>query len=241
MVIRRTTDWRFSTARTLATVVLAVGLLWGCGPAVQFDRTPAPGTYVVRNGDTLYNIAWRYGLDHRDLSRWNGIRNPNRIYPGQRLRLSGKAAATPRRTSTSRSAPKTKPAPAPRPRQPAPVWKWPADGGLVSKFGDPNGLGQGVSIGGKEGQRIRAAGSGRVVYLGSGLIGYGQLLIIKHNDAYLSAYGYNKTVSVKEGDEVKAGQVIARMGRGPGNRPMLHFEIRRNGGPIDPLTQLPRR
>jgi lipoprotein NlpD len=241
MVIRRTTDRRLCAARALAIAVLAVGALWGCGPAVQFERTAPPGTYVVRNGDTLFNIAWRYGLDHRDLSRWNGIRNPNRIYPGQRLRLTGKAASTQRRRSTSASTSKPKPKPAPQPKQPAPAWQWPADGGLVSRFGDANALGQGVGIGGKEGQRIKAAGSGRVVYNGSGLIGYGKLVIIKHNDTYLSAYGYNKTVSVKEGDQVKAGQVIGRMGRGPGNRAMLHFEIRQNGGPIDPLSQLPKR
>ncbi len=239
MVIRRTTNRRLPAVRGLASLLLAVCCLWGCGPAVQFDRTPLPGTYVVRNGDTLYNIAWRYGLDHRDLSRWNGIRNPNRIYPGQRLRLTGKTTATRRRTTAS--TPKPVPKPAPPPRQPAPAWKWPADGRVVSRFGDANALGQGIGIGGKDGQGIRAAGSGRVVYKGSGLIGYGQLLIIKHNDTYLSAYGYNKTVSVAEGDTVKAGQVIGRMGRGPGNRSMLHFEIRQNGGPIDPLSQLPKR
>ena len=232
---------RISVTRALGATFVLAGLLGGCGPAVQFDQAPPPGVYIVKNGDTLYNIAWRFGLDHRDLSRWNGIRNPNRIYPGQRLRLTGKVAATSTRPPTSSTA-RRNPAPTPPPPgQPPPKWRWPTQGSVLTKFGDPAALGRGVAIAGKEGQRIEAAGPGRVVYKGSGLIGYGQLVIIKHNDTYLSAYGYNKTVTVDEGDQVQAGQLIGQMGRGPGNRAMLHFEIRRNGGPIDPLTQLPKR
>lgn len=246
MDIRRTTHWRLSTARAVVVAVVAAVALAGCGPAVRFDKSPRsapPGTYVVREGDTMFNIAWRYRLDHRDLSRWNGISNPNRIYPGQRLRLTPPRGSSTRSASSTKPPPRTptRPPPKPKPKFPAPAWKWPADGAVVSRFGDADALGKGIAISGRDGAQVKAAGSGRVVYTGSGLIGYGQLVIIKHNDTYLSAYGYNKTVGVKEGDAVKAGQTIARMGRGPGDRALLHFEIRQDGSPVDPMGQLPRR
>ena len=94
---------------------------------------------------------------------------------------------------------------------------------------------------GQLGQSIRAAAAGSVVYVGSGLLGYGQLVIIKHNERYLSAYGHTQSVLIREGEEVQAGQSIATMGEGPGRRPMLYFEIRVNGQPVDPLGFLPAR
>jgi len=240
MDIRRDTHRRLRATRTLVVVMVAAAALVGCGPAVRFDSEPPPGTYVVRKGDTLFNIAWRYRIDQRDLQRWNGISNPNRIYPGQRLRLSPSSGSSSQPTARTQPAPRPVPKPA-VPKLPPPAWKWPADGAIVSRFGDANALGKGIAISGRDGADVKAAGAGRVVYTGSGLIGYGQLVIIKHNDTYLSAYGYNKTVRVKEGDTVKLGETIAKMGRGAGDRPMVHFEIRRNGSPIDPLGQLPRR
>lgn len=241
MDIRRNTHRRLCATSALVVAVFATVTLLGCGPAVQFDSAPPPGIYVVRKGDTLFNIAWRYRLDQRDLRRWNGISNPNRIYPGQRLRLTPPRGSSSGSTASQKPAPRPVPKPTPAPKSPPPAWRWPADGAIVSRFGDADALGKGIAISGRGGSQVKAAGAGRVVYTGSGLIGYGELVIIKHNDTYLSAYGYNKTVGVKEGDVVKAGQTIARMGTGPGNRAMVHFEIRRNGSPIDPLGQLPRR
>ena len=120
-------------------------------------------------------------------------------------------------------------------------WRWPADGVVVSGFaaGDPTR--QGVDIAGKAGQPVRAAADGVVVYSGSGLVGYGELVIVKHNDQWLSAYGHNRARMVNEGALVKAGQQIAEMGRSGATRDMLHFEIRYNGKPVDPQTYLPIR
>jgi lipoprotein NlpD len=197
------------------------------------------GTYVVRSGDTLYSIASRHGLDFREVARWNGIGRDYRIYPGQVLRLGpgGRAtAAAPTRSSASTTT-RVVPPQAPIPAIP---WQWPVDGGVAKLTERPNG-GHGLMISGKLGQDIRAASGGRVVYLGSGLLGYGQLLIIKHSDAYLSAYGHTQTVSVKEGDAVAIGQRIATMGTDAQGTPMLYFEIRSNGTPGNPLLLLPKR
>jgi lipoprotein NlpD len=120
-------------------------------------------------------------------------------------------------------------------------WQWPATGPILRRFdGDTSGK-KGVLIGGAEDSPVRAAANGWVVYAGSGLVGYGRLIILKHNDIYLSAYGHNRNLLVKEGDEVRTGQVIAHMGSTGTNRTQLHFEIRRNGKPVDPLRYLPRR
>lgn len=212
-------------------------------------------TYVVRKGDTLYKIAWQNGVDQRDLARWNGIKDPDVIHVGQRLYLtptSGPerrtAAADAKRASSGTPAAKTassppakraaSPAPAaspPAPSLPPPAWSWPTDGAVISRFGATEGIATGIGIGGREGQPIRAAAAGRVVYAGSGLMNYGQLLIIKHNDTYLSAYGYNSRLLVSQGQDVAKGQTIAAMGKGPEQQPRLHFEIRRNGVPVDPL------
>ena len=117
-------------------------------------------------------------------------------------------------------------------------WRWPAKGKVVTSFSRSGG--KGIDIAGKFGQTIVAASAGRVVYSGSGLIGYGQLIIVKHNKRYLSAYAHNNKILVKEGDTVTGGQRIAEMGRSGSNRAMLHFEIRRDGKPIDPLRYLPK-
>lgn len=199
---------------------------------------PPPGArYVVRSGDTLYRIATRHGLDYRDVARWNGIGRDYRIYPGQVLRLSPSTRAS--ASSSVRSA-STRTVPPKAPAAPQIPWQWPVDGGTVTLTQRPNG-GHGLTITGRLGQDIRAASSGRVVYLGTGLLGYGQLLIIKHDDTYLSAYGHTQRVTVKEGDAVSIGQRIATMGAGPQGTPMLYFEIRSNGTPGNPLLLLPKR
>jgi lipoprotein NlpD len=122
-----------------------------------------------------------------------------------------------------------------------PPWRWPTTGNVVVEFGGRPGSGTGLLIDGRSGQPVRAAAAGRVVYSGGGLIGYGQLIIIKHNDTYLSAYGHNASLLVREGEVIERGQRIATMGEGPGREPRLHFEIRRNGKPVDPRQYLPAR
>ena len=216
---------------------------------------PKPGQVaVVKRGDTLYGIAFRNRIDVRDLAAWNGIGPPYTIHPGQQLRLyprgSSVAASTPRTPSTRPATP-TQPRPVP-PSAPRPVvppspaaspvaWTWPASGEVLSRFvaGEPTR--QGIDIGGDSGAPVRAAGDGVVVYSGAGLVGYGELIIVKHNDAWLSAYGHNRKRLVNEGQLVKGGQQIAEMGRSGAARDMLHFEIRYNGKPVDPVSYLPRR
>ncbi len=223
-----------------------------------------PGSYLVRRGDTLYTIAWRFGLDHKRLAGWNKIRAPYTIYPGQRLRFSpppksysppprskpGTKTTVTKKTAVAKKRPSRAVSTQKPARQPSKFkkstptlklgWSWPTKGRVVEGYrrGDP--ARKGVKIGGKPGQPVMAAETGKIVYAGSGLIGYGRLIIIKHNKNYLSAYGYNRKVLVKEGDQVKRGERIALMGNNGGGKTMLHFEIRRNGAPVDPLTLLPR-
>ena len=227
----------------LALVLCLAGALGGCSNALRWSGD----THVVRPGETLYAIAFDHGLDYRDLAAWNGLGDGSLIFPGKRLRLTGPPAA---RSAANRTPTTRPPGPAPAGRQPVkpppPVvavsgWQWPASGGVIAAYGATPKTGSGIHIGGQRGQFIRAAASGQVVYSGDGLPGYGQLLIIKHNTDFLSAYGFNDSLLVKEGDTVTTGEKIARMGQGPGRRPLLHFEIRRNGKPVNPTGYLPRR
>ncbi len=211
--------------------------------------------YVVGKNDTLYAIAWRYRMDYRQLARWNNLKPPYTIYPGQQLVLhkvnhvsasaetqvntrTGNQSSTGRQHNSSGQAP-------------AKVvtgnmqWRWPVNGKVVVHFSNTassaQSLSQGIDIAGNVGQAIKATSAGRVVYSGNGLVGYGNLVIVKHNDTYLSAYGYNRKLLVKEGEFVKAGQQIAEMGTSTASLPRLHFEIRKQGKPVDPLKYLPKR
>ncbi len=244
--------------RLLAVALVSV-LLAGCASALRWE----PDSYTVRSGDTLYGIAFRHGLDHRDVAAWNGLGRGDLIHPGQTILLSPPAgwqppsgssstkrsqqsasrtassagSKTASSTSSSRSAKRT-----PAPAAPPPTgWVWPTEGSVKSAFGSGSLGGKGIDIAGRVGQPVRAAAAGEVVYSGSGLIGYGQLIIVKHNETFLSAYGHNSRLAVQEGDRVKAGEAIAQMGEGPGKQPVLHFEVRRNGKPVDPMNYLPRR
>jgi len=229
--------------RSAILALLLLGLL-GCSSMLSWE----PDRYTVKPGDTLYGIAWRYSLDPRDLADWNDLGSGNLIYPGQSIRLTApdgwqrRSTGGPTRTATS-----GKPAGgvvnnSPRPVVPPPsAWRWPTEGALVARFGESALGGNGIDISGRAGQPVTAAAGGVVVYSGSGLIGYGQLIIVKHNETYLSAYGHNRELRVSEGEKVSAGQTIALMGEGPGRKPVLHFEIRQNGKPVDPLRYLPRR
>jgi lipoprotein NlpD len=227
----------------------------------QSQQQEVPAQHVVVRGDTLFSIAWRYGLDWRDVAAWNGIRAPYVIVPGQRIHLrrppavaaAPPAQTRPQVTQPAQPAPQKPPAQA-RPQQPQqtqqqspprPVasaelrWQWPTQGQVLrsSSLTSRNG----VDISGTRGQSIVAAAPGAVVYSGTGLRGYGRLIIIKHNDSWLSAYAHNDQLLVKEGDQVQAGQPIATMGLGNDGRPVLHFEIRKDGKPVNPLDYLPKR
>jgi lipoprotein NlpD len=217
-------------------LILLLGIL-----LASCSSTPErSATYKVKRGDTLYSIAWRHRIDYQDVARWNGIGRDYVIHPGQVLKLyppsGGKAARLP-------AQPKSPSAPlraTPIPTGPPVRWQWPVSGGTATLTARPNG-GQGLMISGQLGADVLSAGPGRVVYTGTGLLGYGQLVIIKHNETYLSAYGHTQSVAIREGDSVAAGQKIATMGAGPQGTPMLYFEIRINGAPGNPLALLPQR
>jgi lipoprotein NlpD len=238
-------------------------------PARTPVKTSSANIYTVARGDTLYSIAWQHGLGYRELAGINGIRSPYTIYSGQRLRVrkaagSSGATAVPLRQSkpvvSSRpvTAPVARPAPKPvaRPASspaPKPVpqatagpafngkWVWPTRGRVLSRFQSKSSGKRGIEIGGHADQPVKAAASGAVVYAGSGLVGYGRLIIVKHNENLLSAYGHNSTLLVAEGEHVTAGQMIAKMGSSGTSRNELYFEIRKDGKPVDPLKYLPRK
>ena len=248
-----------------AALALAVALLSACASTHVVRRAggddlrpvrvsvPKPGKAVsVRAGQTLYRIATENGITARDLADWNDVDPPYTIFPGQTLRLyppaRGAASGTrtagtvPARPSGTTTVPASRP-PAPRAAPAASpfAWRWPVDGTLLSSYVAGNVTRQGIDIGNSEGTPVRAAADGVVVYSGSGLVGYGELVIVKHDDNWLSAYGHNRARMVNEGQVVKAGQQIAEMGHSGAPRDLLHFEIRYNGKPVDPQAYLPKR
>jgi lipoprotein NlpD len=238
--VRTNIGQRFCPTLLRAALCTFTLLLAACSSQSSWNYA-ANEYHVVRSGETLSSIGNRYGIGHRDLARWNSLGDGSLIYPGQKLQLtpSSTASAASQQNSATAAARKN-PAPA-RAAAPPPGWDWPTNGRVIAGFGGQRGSATGLLIGGKAGQPVRAAAGGRVVYSGGGLIGYGQLIIVKHNDTYLSAYGHNESLLVKEGEQIKKGQRIATMGEGPGLEPRLHFEIRRNGKPVDPRQYLPAR
>src|SRR5690606_10429546 len=236
---------------TYAPVIDKYGADYKRGPVTR-------GVHVVREGETLYSIAWRYGWDFKALASANRIGAPHTIYPGQELRLDRPASTTVAST-TPRPAPNpssgtnstskpSKPAatrPAAKPATTAPTgpinWQWPATGSILSHY-SANKVGQhGITLGGREGDPVAAAADGVVVYRGNGLTGYGNLLIIKHEEGWLSAYWHNKSMLVGEGKKIKRDEKIATLGATGTFRTQLHFGTRRDGTPIDPVSVLPRR
>lgn len=194
-------------------------------------------------GETIYSIAWRYGLDYRRLAKLNGIQSPYYIQSGRRIRLKG--YLSPRRRTTIRIASaKVSRVISPKrsierePTQKVTRWQWPARGPVVSGFSSIN---KGINIAGRKGDPIFSTAVGKVVYSGNGLRGYGNLIIIKHNNLFLTAYAHNNVILVKEGNWVKRGQKIATMGNTGTRQVMLHFEIRRGGKPMNPLRYLSAR
>lgn len=232
-------------------------------PAVPLGPPP-PGFYRVKPGDTLYRIALENGQNYRDIAAWNNLANPNQIEVDQLLRVAppgssattagaatapvtGAAVATaplssgPATPAGATSSTASAPAAASTDTAAAPsgpvTFSWPARGPVLNNFDDAKN--KGVNIGGAAGETVKAAADGRVVYAGNGLRGYGNLIIIKHDATYLTAYAHNRALMVKEGDAVTKGQKIAEMGNSDADRVMLHFEVRRQGKPVDPLKYLP--
>ena len=199
------------------------------------------GVWTVKRGDTLYSISRQSGVSIGDLARLNGLRSPYVIVPGQKLALGDREHETPRaKTSTaSRSVTRRNASPAPSADKSGIHWSWPARGNLLARF-DSNDGAKGIDIAGSRGDAVRAAAPGTVVYLGSGLRGYGKLIIIKHNSEFLSAYAHCDRTYVQEGNVIKGSQKIADMGSTGTKRVMLHFEIRYRGVPVDPLKYLPK-
>ena len=236
-------------------------------PLPGSENAGKPGFYSVKPGDTLIRIGLETGQSWKDILKWNNLENPNVIEVGQVLRvvppgadpnavaarpvtlpklesrpLDGKAPPPPATPAASTP-------PAPPPVAPAPPvaregddnvnWLWPANGSVVGSFDETRT--KGIAIAGKAGDPVVAAADGKVVYAGSGLRGYGNLVIIKHNNTYLTAYAHNQALMVKEEQAVKRGQKIAEMGSSDAERVQLHFEIRKQGKPIDPARLLPPR
>ena len=236
-------------------------------PVAGSENAGKPGFYTVKPGDTLIRIGLDSGQNWRDISRWNAIENPNQIEVGQVLRVTPPSDAVVTRPVTSSAAPVSVPLP-PQGAAPAkaaspqasaslpqpPVlaqaqpsanaedeiaWLWPAQGAAIAGFDEVKN--KGLDIGGRAGDPVLAAADGRVVYSGAGLRGYGNLIILKHNNTYLTAYAHNQTLLVKEDQSVRKGQKIAEMGSSDADRVKLHFEIRRQGKPVDPAKYLPAR
>lgn len=217
-------------------------------------------TYTVREGDTLYSIAWRHGHDYRELAKANDIDSGYTIYPGQEIRLdaaprASRQAQAPPASSADVDESAQRDSPQPSGERPARAssgsasppssaaaldWRWPVNGSVLSSF-DPDKPGRGgITIAGSSGDPVHAAEAGTVVYRGSGLTGYGKLIILKHDDHWLSAYAHNQDLLVSEGQQVDQGERIARMGATGTYRTQLRFEIRKDGQPQNPLELLPR-
>jgi lipoprotein NlpD len=231
-------------------------------PAPQlpgFENAGKPGYYTVKPGDRLIRIGLDHGQAYKDIARWSNIDNPDRIEVGQVLRIvppSGEgvvakpvviASAAPVAISPLPAATASKPAPAPALATPSPAsgaddepaFIWPNNGAVLATFDEVKN--KGVDIAGAAGDPVVAAADGRVVYAGAGLRGYGNLVILKHNNTYLTAYAHNQKLLIKEDQSVKKGQKIAEMGSSDADRVKLHFEVRRQGKPVDPGKYLPSR
>lgn len=225
-----------------ALIGLFMGALAGCAGVLSF-KTPVSGTrprYVVVSPDqSLTAIAWTYGLRYRQLARWNHIPPPYRLHPGQRLRLYPPGANTSAQSTSFAqvaSHPSTETFGLNQSHHLN--WIWPAKGAMVRSFGKSGYGAKGILIKGQLGEPIRASAGGTVVYAGGALKQYGLLVIVKHNNTWLSAYGRNQKLLVHQGEHVQSGQRIATMGRLPDGVPGVYFEIRKNGNPINPLPFL---
>jgi len=236
-------------------------------PSIAAASKPLPpvaaGHYRIQPGDTLYKIAFEHGQDSLDLAAWNNLADPDRIRSGDILRVVPPRPAVAIHALPARPVVEAKalerPAPARSPDMPgaapapaaptvaslpaeeddaAPdIWSWPLRGTVLARFGE--GLNKGIDIAGRRGMLVQAAAPGRVVYAGSGLRGYGKLIIIRHGKTLLSAYAHNERILVTEGQHVTRGQAVGEIGDSDAERVKLHFEIREFGKPVDPMDYLP--
>lgn len=229
-----------TTMKRLAALPLAVWLA-ACGTA-----SVAPGYYRVERGDTLTKIARSHRESVQNIVRWNNLSNPDAIEVGQVLRVEppgrrGTAGESRATASTRTPAAESRTAAPPESNASVPAGRlsliWPAQGSMVRGFNGVNS--KGIDIASATGTPVVAAANGTVVYAGNGLRGYGNLLILKHNADYLTAYAHNNELLVKEGESVKQGQKIATMGDTDNDRVALHFELRYKGQSIDPIRYLP--
>jgi len=249
----------------LVTIVTITALLTGCssgGGFVSVDEKfskgeRASGFHLVRKGETLYAIAFRYGLDYRQLANANSISSPYTIYPGQKIDVKYTAqqakptARPPVRIPSKETSATPQPvqvesgnshiSPKDIPNSPVSQWLWPLGGEIIGHFSTKKPVNKGIDIAGSLGESVLAAAAGTVVYAGTGLRGYGNLVIIRHNDKFLSAYAHASRVTVRENQEIKAGEKIAETGSTGTDKVKLHFEIREDGKPVNPLTYLPAR
>ena len=224
-----------------------------------FENAGKPGYYTVKPGDTLLRIAFDNGQTMKDVARWSQVENPNHIEVGQVLRVvppgssevvvkpipksvvTANAAVLPASAASAATAASSAASVVSKPVavDSEPNWIWPAAGVVVAGFDEVKN--KGVDIGGTAGEPVMAAADGRVIYVGAGIRGYGNLIILKHDNVFLTAYAHNQTLLVKEDQSVLKGQKIAEMGSSDTERVKLHFEMRRLGKPVDPAKYLPVR
>ena len=226
--------------------------------APEAPSAAADGYYVVKKGDTLYSIALENGVDYREVAQWNTLDDPTKLRIGQVLRVVPPAETAAVTVSPARgiAAPETKPIGAPSngtastatpsaatsvKAQPAPEppgqFIWPAKGKVLAGFSEPRS--KGIDIDGKLGDPVVAAAAGRVTYIGSGIPGLGKLVVINHDNGFITVYAHNKEIVVKEQQTVSRGERIAELGSTDADRPKLHFQIRKGSAPVDPLRYLP--
>ncbi|MDA8490784.1 MULTISPECIES: amidase activator ActS [unclassified Kluyvera] len=221
---------------------LTIGLaLSGCA-GNSSEGSYSGSVYTVKRGDTLSRISRMTGTSVRDLARMNGISPPYTIEVGQKLKVSGASSSSAKKSTTSKTAKVVPSSAVPQSSWP-PVgqrcWRWPASGKVVMKYSTSEGGNKGIDIAGSRGQPVYAAGAGKVVYVGNQLRGYGNLVMIKHNEDYITAYAHNDKLLVNNGQSVKIGQQIATMGSSDADSVRLHFQIRYRATAIDPLRYLP--
>ncbi len=257
------------SALLISVAIAQFGCATRSSPAPVVDRSSgasyepvAPGYYRIKRGDTLLRIALDHGQSHREIAEWNNIPDANQIEVGQVIRIEPPKGS---KATVSKMEVKKEPAPTPKAStvtkqekiekpeklESKPIEKakpdavaesgirltWPSKGEVIERFDE--GKNKGISIAGKSGDPVQSAADGKVVYAGNSLRGYGNLVIVKHDNTYLTAYAHNKTLLVKEGDVVKKSQKIAEMGNTDADRVKLHFELRKNGKPVDPSAYLP--
>ena len=251
---------RATTLHALGAVLVAVALA-GCASkktsapitdlnqGSQAGQAQASGTYVVKSGDTLFGIARAHNMSVAELVRLNDLIDPNRLWTGQVLRLSdGVAPVAVSGAADTPAAPRepvAKPVQTSEPKAPARAndatvvsWGWPAQGRIIQGF---NANTKGIDIEGKQGDPVNAAAGGKVMYIGNGVRGLGNLVLLDHGNGFMTAYAHNQKLLVSAGQQVKKGDKIALLGMSDAASPRLHFEIRRGGEPVNPLSYLPQR